>query len=779
MPLFFAWQLTALLSCAVAGVAMLYFFYQFPRTRAHPGPVLLSIFLSSCITNLARVALQTYHRLSDGDALEDGVAVVRLSDVANSELGADLTDLENYVSFFFWCEFFFRTAATMWFLMLALDLIFSLSNPFLPFNADNLKHHIFAWPAALAYCAAFRYMFQNNSGAPSKHVMFYYHLPAYLVLLYISGALAIAWRRSRRLEFQAHKTTRRMAVLILPYLAIFAVYTVVTFVLYLIQLPMERETPTSNAVDQLALVLECLGLFVLFCRDAGVFKALNDKSFVSAMPAGRTMSQANLRDSDATDKMDVDVSNNLRKDVMKYTSMGILESTKQSLLRPPLDEREFTVDDYNRVESMLVVIHGEIDSTCLSFRDCAPRVFQSLRQHFGIDPQFVLDSFDTSKILSEHGSEGKSGNIFYFTANKAFMVKSVPKEEYDTLRAILPQYHRYLLSNPDSMLCRYFGCYSISLPVGKRRMFFVVMQNLFNEGPVHQRFDLKGNCDRRQAIGSRDVEKHIQQAKHQEVIKILMMDIDFRKLSNGLALSPASAERLQEQLCDDIVFLASRGIIDYSLLIGVRHMTPTAEALPPLPHGDHSETGVSSDDKENVYYLGIIDMLQRHNWRWTVQRWVLGMLCKDTQDVSAVPPELYASRLEEFVRSRLFDIQGGPPSSGTNARGSLHKQRGGTGRGGPAGGGAMAASHQRVLKMEMDQFHPASFMPAVPLSPSYSIDSSLDRASSSSPSVAYSSVCQSPVSRASSRDPSASAYTASEAASSFTTKPGKKPAFFV
>ncbi|TMW57572.1 hypothetical protein Poli38472_003497 [Pythium oligandrum] len=772
--LFLAWQLTALGSCLLAGGSMLYFFCTFKRTRVHPGPALLCIFLSTCIANLTRVALQTIHRHDENEATNRTLRPVTLSDVANNELMGGVNDIEPYVPFFFWCEFFFLTSTTMWVLMLALDLIFSLSNPFLPFNADNLKHHFVAWPTALLYCILFRYVLGSTSHTKSRHILLFFHLPSYVVVLYISVALVVAWRKSRRLEYHAHLTTRRMAKLILPYLAVFATYTVVSFVIYLVHLSRGYESTTSNAIDQLALVLEALSIFVLFCRDAGVFKALSHKK-LTGLPMHRSLSQTELGETHV-DRLDV--SNKLRRDIMRYTSMGIIQSIKMSIENPVEAHHEVAIGDYNRIESMAVIVHGEIDSTTLSFHDCAPKVFQSIRQHFNVDPHFLLQSFDLSKLLSEHGGEGKSGSIFYFTANKRFMVKSVPKTEYDTLRAILPHYHRYMLSSPQSMLCRYYGCYSITLPVGTRRMYFVVMQNLFHEGPVHQRFDLKGNFDRRQAINANDVEDYIQLARDQRVISTLMMDIDFRKLCGGMFLSPPMIKRVKEQLNDDIVFLASRGIIDYSILLGVRYLN-SGERLPSLAG---QGAGIYSQDMEKVYYLGTIDMLQRYNWRWTLQRWVLGLLCKDTQDVSAVPPQLYASRLEEFVGSRLFDIQG------SSARGSIRSSNGRRGGGGGIGATKAAdvdgpTGQAQVRHLAMDQFHPSAYLQDAPMSPTFSMESSglYRHSSSSSPSVAYSSVCQSPIS---SRPSTSRATTEERPPSSAsravpTSNTTSKPAFFI
>ncbi|RLN94366.1 hypothetical protein BBJ28_00010485 [Nothophytophthora sp. Chile5] len=792
--LYFAWQLTALISGLVSSGAMIYFFVKYPSARVHPGPVLMCIFMSVSISNLARVALQSWHPMLDVDK-EGGLVPATIARVANHELGEDKYDLEPYVSVFFWFDFFFNTSSTLWFLMLAMDLIFSLSNPFLPFNADNVKHHIYAWPVSLLYCFVFRFVFAEFQSHISANVTIYFHLPAYLALLYIGGALMLSWRRSRRLETHAHETTRRMAKRILPYLGVFAVHTIVSFIIYLVELNTSFDSMTPNALDQLSLVLETLAVFALFCRDAGVFKALNggdagdgssgdasnssnpSRTTIAQIPAGgatlmSTSGGGAAPNGNHAEK--IDVSNKLRMDVMRYMSLGIMESIKQAQLVEEAAaggsgsggctgsdtdvalpdtggcNSDVTYDAYNRVVSMGVIVYGQKgNNSVLTFRDCAPKIFHRIRAQFDIDQDFYMQSFDPAKLLSEHGSEGKSGNIFYFTgASPQFMVKSVPKEEFDTLRAILPQYHEYLQSNPQSMLCRYFGCHSISLPIGTRRMYFVVMQNLFNGGPVDQRFDLKGNRDRRQAVSATDMEGLIQIANDKQPISQLMMDIDFLKLSSGISLSYANTALQQDQLCSDVVFLASRGIIDYSILLGVRYHSPDKREL--------HQGGFSSHDREEVYYVGIVDMLQRYNWRWTVQRWLLGvLLCKDTHDVSAVPPDEYGTRLADFVREKLFDIQGNSSASSFRNGGGRCLASDHTGESGYSSvstqGHSYAFPEHTALNMAAMESTRRKSVEMKSLAVfTGSLDSqSMDPSSSSSPSVAYSSVDESPISQTS------------------------------
>ncbi|KUF92074.1 hypothetical protein AM588_10003429 [Phytophthora nicotianae] len=522
--LFIAWQLTALISSLLSSGAMVFFFIRYPSIRVHPGMVLMCIFMSVSIASIMRVGLHAWYILLNPDDV-GGPIPATLSRIANEELGHDAGALEAYVPFFFWCYFFFSTSATLWFLMLALDLIFSLSNPFLPFNADNVKHHIFAWPAALLYCLFFRYVLGEFQSKLTAHVVLYFDLPAYIVLLYIGGALIQSRRRIRILESHAHATTERMA---------------------------KRIRPTWG-----------------------------------------------------------------------------------------------------------------------------------------------------------------------------------------------PHYHEYLQSNPNSMLCRYFGCHSISLPIGKRRMYFVVMQNLFNEGPVDQRFDLKGNRDRRQAVSATTMEGLIEVAKDRKAIGQLLMDIDFLKISTGISLSYANTAQQQDQLCSDFVFLASRGIIDYSILLGVRYENPEKRRS--------HQNGLTSHDQKEVYYIGIVDMLQRYNWRWTVQRWFLGcLLCKDTHDVSAVPPDEYATRLADFVREKLFDIQGN--TSGPSFR-NVHSRHIDSDRTGESGYSGESSRDASSLPTSMSVgILESSDLPSIEMQRlSVFSTSSLDvigiepSSSSSSPSVAYSSVCESPM----------------------------------
>ncbi|CAK4641336.1 unnamed protein product [Aphanomyces euteiches] len=637
-------------------------FAQFPRTRAYPGPVLLCILFSAslCIIFRAILHLSTIHMLR-GNAKNPWPTIV---DVARACL-TNASFVPSSISIPFWCSFYFSSASTFWYLMLATDLISSLSNPFLPFQANSLLHHLVAWPCAGFWIAAFSWLFQNETRGPTAtpptpstaaHLRMWMIIPVYGVLAYIIVALLVAWTKSRVLETQAHTTTRRMAKLILPYLLVFGLGGLMSLCLYFADAHVEattRERSTvANVLDQLTELAQLVAVFALFQRKACWANRRRSSRFAASStvtcapsPMAEDLHRA-TEDDEHDNSQTLSISNVLRQCIMKYTSMGIVEGAQGV---EPKATADIQLSDYSCIMTKAIVVHGRFESGDLTFYDCAPAVFHDLRTMFGVTQEEYIASFALDQILDEHGSEGKSGNIFYFTANKKFMVKSVPEDEYQVLRSILPYYHNYLQAHPESYLCRYFGCHSISLPVGSRRMYFVVMQNLFNEGAVDQRFDLKGNTDRRQAIQSHDVEQYIVRSQNREAISKLMMDIDFLKLRQTIQVDDMDEANMQSQLIEDITFLATRDIMDYSILLGVKyiHNVPSATS------------GTLSKTRERIYYLGIIDMLQRYTWRWTLQRWFLGLFCcKDMSNVSAVPPNEYGTRLKHFVRTRLFYTPG-------------------------------------------------------------------------------------------------------------------------
>jgi hypothetical protein len=318
------------------------------------------------------------------------------------------------------------------------------------------------------------------------------------------------------------------------------------------------------------------------------------------------------------------------------------------------------------------------------FIDYAPMVFQKIRQNFGIDTDEYLRSVGPEQLLgnmilgnlsslSEQTSEGKSGAFFYYTADGKYMLKTVSKAEYHTLKRVLKGYYEHLRSSPQTLLVRFLGlhCLSVmehvkgteSLSHSTQKMYFVVMANMFTAPlEIHRKYDLKGSwvgrtTDAREREGA------------------VLKDVDFRASKEALRVGTDAAEKLRAQLEVDTEFLCSNGIIDYSLLVGIHDVE--AAGSRPEAHGDDPSRntsgeslvsglsgteqpplhqrhmgGILSSDRKSLYFLGVIDMFKAYDAKAMIEHHAKALVY-ERAGVSCCKPELYRSRFTTFMKSAI------------------------------------------------------------------------------------------------------------------------------
>merc|ERR1719215_237038 len=120
---------------------------------------------------------------------------------------------------------------------------------------------------------------------------------------------------------------------------------------------------------------------------------------------------------------------------------------------------------------------------------------------------------------------------------------------------MLPHLVLYLEDHPESLLCRFFGAYKLT--IGGSSLCFVVMSNVLPR-PAEQIYDLKGTTEDRWV---------------DPIPGSILKDINFEPYT--LHFKGEQRVRLVQSLCDDADFLDSVGVMDYSLLLGV---TPAGQA---------------------------------------------------------------------------------------------------------------------------------------------------------------------------------------------------------
>lgn len=229
---------------------------------------------------------------------------------------------------------------------------------------------------------------------------------------------------------------------------------------------------------------------------------------------------------------------------------------------------------------------GSSSTNKIKFTHYKPEAFAELRVSCGIDSSHFLESFASS--TKPNISEGASGAFIFFSGDKRFIVKSMAEAECRFLCEIADDYVEYLITNPSSLVTKFYGCFKITMY--QKNFYFVVMENLFHvaesEGVlIHHRFDIKGSwvnrsykrprrgakvkcrhCSMQFKYGANKALLHCPNVVGLHEPNVVLKDNDLR---TRMRIGNRSGKALFDQLRADSLFLKSLGIMDYSLLMGV------------------------------------------------------------------------------------------------------------------------------------------------------------------------------------------------------------------
>ncbi|XAR49833.1 1-phosphatidylinositol-3-phosphate 5-kinase [Bertholletia excelsa] len=192
------------------------------------------------------------------------------------------------------------------------------------------------------------------------------------------------------------------------------------------------------------------------------------------------------------------------------------------------------------------------------------------------------------------GAQGGKSNVFFAkTLDDRFIIKQVTKTELESFIKFAPEYFKYLsesgTGNP-TCLAKILGIYQVTskhLKGGKEsKMDVLVMENLLFGRNLARLYDLKGSSRSRYNPDSSGSNK-------------VLLD---QNLIEAMPTSPIfvgnKAKRLLERaVWNDTSFLASIGVMDYSLLVGV-------------------------DEEKHELVLGIIDFMRQYTWDKHLETWV-------------------------------------------------------------------------------------------------------------------------------------------------------------
>jgi len=282
---------------------------------------------------------------------------------------------------------------------------------------------------------------------------------------------------------------------------------------------------------------------------------------------------------------------------------------------------------------------------CVKIESCKAALFQEIRDDHNIVEFHSAFKGIASKI--REGESGASGAIFSITNDRRFRLKSLDPIEAKTLIRIIDDLAQLWRDRRHSLICRVYALYGVTLM--ENTVYFMIMEDIFFEmgkTPPYKPaevYDMKGSEYKRK-VGTNPI--------NGDVLK----DLDFRL---PLLLSYRVGTTLLNELELDSAFLFEKGLMDYSLLLGISYVIEREH--------DYEDPNLSestrflrnarpiSTRKLSGYAFGIIDYLQLWNWRKRVERcFKIYLKCATPDKISAIPPNDYRERFLTNLRKRLF-----------------------------------------------------------------------------------------------------------------------------
>ncbi len=267
----------------------------------------------------------------------------------------------------------------------------------------------------------------------------------------------------------------------------------------------------------------------------------------------------------------------LRQQIVQYVTLGV----KSSVSKINIDQKPesnlgeiFTI--FGRGDPAMVpglpVLDFLLDGE-YRFKAFAPDLFKELREHEGIDDPTYLRVLSAS--ANERLSEGASGAFMFFCGGGEYIVKTIRAREAKVLHNHLHTYANYIKKNPDSLLCRFLGSYSLEM--FSQTFYFVVMLNCFDPNAyINERFDIKGSWVGRSAEPSKKTKKVVCRHCNEYFVpsklepckaivgpheaNVVLKDNDLR---TKITLPPSDADRISKILLRDSDLLGKMGVLDY------------------------------------------------------------------------------------------------------------------------------------------------------------------------------------------------------------------------
>lgn len=224
---------------------------------------------------------------------------------------------------------------------------------------------------------------------------------------------------------------------------------------------------------------------------------------------------------------------------------------------------------------------------------------------------------------------GKSGSRFCKTLDDRFVLKEMTKGDINIFENFAPNYFEYISKcqqqNQPTLLAKIFGVFKVII---KNKDSFVektllVMENLFYDCDIKNKFDLKGS-ERNRMVDPTD---------QQGEIVLLDENLVQMSWSKPLYILSHSKAVLKDAINRDSTFLEKNQIMDYSLLVGLDH-------------------------DSSILVLGIIDYIRTFTFDKKVESFVkqTGILGGMGKLPTVISPERYKQRFIDAMDRYFYTV---------------------------------------------------------------------------------------------------------------------------
>jgi hypothetical protein len=143
----------------------------------------------------------------------------------------------------------------------------------------------------------------------------------------------------------------------------------------------------------------------------------------------------------------------------EYSNLDVEGSYKNNTMKESLLNETYS-------QTLNTKVHNkEYDALITEY---CPILFANLRHEEQLDYHELLLSLDPlenrESMLKIRESSGKSGSFFFFSHDQRFIIKTIKDHELNTmLGAFMERYYGNIMTNPDSLLTRIYGLYTITI----------------------------------------------------------------------------------------------------------------------------------------------------------------------------------------------------------------------------------------------------------------------------------------------------------------------------